>query len=73
MTTTKNSSCQPLHTHNLAFSCDSNNRVVVMKFNRHRSCCPTQLLVEYLSLRGNHGCAIFITRGGANLETVDGR
>ena len=82
MTTTMNSSCQPLQIHNLAFSCDSNNRVVGMKLtfhdfkhnynqrpftltiNRQSSCCPIQLLLEYLALRGNRGGAIFITRGG---------
>ena len=81
MTTAKNNSCQPLHMHNLAFSCDSNNQVVGMKLtfhdfkhnynqrpftltiNRQSSCCPIQLLLEYLALRGNHGGALFITHG----------
>ena len=35
MTTTMNSSCQPLQIHNLAFSCDSNSRVVGMKLTFH--------------------------------------
>ena len=35
ITTTKNTGCQPLQLHNLAFSCDSNNRVVGIKLTFH--------------------------------------
>jgi hypothetical protein len=82
ITTTKNTGCQPLQLHNLAFSCDSNNRVVGIKLtfhdfkhnynqrpftltiNRQSTCCPIQLLLDYLALRGDTKGAIFITRGG---------
>ena len=80
ITTTKSTNCQPLQLDNLAFSCDSNNLIVGIKltFNdfkhnynqrtltigRQHSCCPIQLLLDYLALWGNQRGAIFVTQGG---------
>ena len=46
------------------FKRNYNQRPFTLTINRQSSCCPIQLLLEYLALRGNRGGAIFITRGG---------
>ena len=46
------------------FKHNYNQRPFTLTINRQSSCCPIQLLLEYLALRGNRGGAIFITRGG---------
>ncbi len=46
------------------FKHNYNQRPFTLTINRQNSCCPVQLLLDYLALRGKQRSAIFVTRGG---------
>jgi hypothetical protein len=46
------------------FKHNYNQRPFTLTINRQNSCCPIQLLLDYLALRGKQRSAIFVTRGG---------
>jgi hypothetical protein len=46
------------------FKHNYNQRPFTLTINRQSTCCPIQLLLDYLALRGDTKGAIFITRGG---------
>ena len=63
----------PLQVHQLVTLVNSSKRVVALKLDfgnfkhsytaslhRHNSCCPVQLLLDYLSLRGNRPGPLFL-------------
>ena len=46
------------------FKHNYNQRPFTLTIKRQSTCCPIQLLLDYLTLRGNREGPIFITRGG---------